>query len=152
MVIPAARTGVAARPNAHHPQPQPQRQVAVLDAEPVPARPVVIERSDDTWKRNVLFFIALLILLILLAFLAQAFINVLSDDGDEGLPSDTTALDANTVELPSYINFDSDQAVSGQYLPPIDPVVFNARHGSEAMAVFELRPASHGGKFQQLNK
>ena len=137
VVIPAARPGAAPRQHA----PQPARQVAVLDAEPVPARPVVVERSDDTWKRNVLFFIALLVLLVLLAFLAQAFIDVLQDDGTEGLDSETTIPAAASIELPSYLQFDSQQAISlieSQGLVP--DVQFEPNSDVEQGRVFDQNP------------
>ena len=85
---------------------------AAVPLHPDPAeierRPVVV-RSDDTWKRNVLFFVALCILLLLLGFLARAFLDVLSDDDST---IDEAPAQGETVTLPNYTNFDRDQAIT----------------------------------------
>ncbi|MGI9607463.1 MAG: Stk1 family PASTA domain-containing Ser/Thr kinase [Acidimicrobiales bacterium] len=111
VVIPAAAPAVAAAstaPRPARPQSQPQRQ---QPAE-TPPQTVVVQRSDDTWKRNTLFFVALLILLVLLAFLAQAFIDVLrpSDDGNDS--TTTTLVDEATVNIRNFIGLERDQAIS----------------------------------------
>lgn len=93
---PAAATAVASTPS---PAPEP----AIIDSRPVAVR------SDDTWKRNVLFFVALCVLLLLLGFLARAFIDVLRGDED---PLDTVPTDEETVTLPNFANFERDQAIS----------------------------------------
>lgn len=95
----------------------PVQQQAVAAPAPAAApiadvQPAIV-RNDDTWKRNILFFVALCVLLLLLAFLAQAFLNVLS--GDEGEGDNTTTsipADEETVTLQDYSNFERDQAIS----------------------------------------
>ncbi len=78
------------------------------------AQPMVV-RNDDTWKRNILFFLALCILLVLLAFLAQTFLNVLSGNSDtDGGGTSTTIVDdsVDTVVLQDFSNFERDQAMA----------------------------------------
>ena len=74
----------------------------------VSAQPIVI-RSDDTWKRNVLFFVFFCVLLVLLAFLAQSLFAVLSDSSSE---TDLTEIPATaeTVTVESFINLEQGQA------------------------------------------
>lgn len=74
----------------------------------------MVVRSDDTWKRNILFFLALCILLVLLAFLAQTFLNVLSTGSDSDGSSTSTTIDesVDTVELQDFSNFERDQAIA----------------------------------------
>lgn len=104
-----------AAPVARPPQGGLPRQAAAparAPRKPDPAdlerRPVVV-RSDDTWKRNVLFFVALCILLLLLGFLARAFVDVLRDDDST---IDETPTTGETVTLPNFTNFDRDQAIT----------------------------------------
>ncbi len=106
--VPTARPAQVAAPAA---------TVAAPAAAPAPApvvesQPVVV-RNDDTWKRNILFFVALCVLLLLLAFLAQAFLNVLSGDDAEGdNPTTSIPADQETVVLQDFSNFERDQAIS----------------------------------------
>ena len=100
-----------ARPPQGGPAPQaaaPARAPRQPDPAELERRPVVV-RSDDTWKRNVLFFVALCILLLLLGFLARAFIDVLRDDDSTIDDAPTTG---ETVTLPNFTNFDRDQAIT----------------------------------------
>ena len=70
-------------------------------------------RSDDTWKRNVLFFIALLVLLVLLGFLFQALIQAVRPAPSDDLPTpDPGISDEENVTLQDYFNFDQDQAIA----------------------------------------
>lgn len=120
-IIPTTQSAApAARPAA-----APQQTAAAVPVATAPrpvdavieARPVVV-RNDDTWKRNVLFFIALCILLLLLGFLARAFLDVLNPE-DEVPVDDPTE---ETVTLSSFVNLDRDQAVSlieSQNLVPV---------------------------------
>ena len=112
---PAAKPSPAVQGGAPAARP-PAGAVAAPAAAPTPtpvveSRPVVV-RNDDTWKRNILFFVALLVLLFLLAFLAQAFLSVLSGDGANGdnVETDIPA-DIDTVELQDFSNFERDQAI-----------------------------------------
>ena len=102
---PAPAQAAAPAATAVAPTPSPTPEPAAIDS-----RPVVV-RSDDTWKRNVLFFIALCILLLLLGFLARSFINVFRGE-TEGTGLDPVAEDVETVTLSNYVNFDRDQAIS----------------------------------------
>ena len=72
-------------------------------------QPIVV-RSDDTWKRNILFFLALCILMVLLAFLAQALLDVLGQDPAEDVVTQP-ATAAETIELQDFSNFERDQAM-----------------------------------------
>ncbi|MDW3176780.1 MAG: Stk1 family PASTA domain-containing Ser/Thr kinase [Acidimicrobiia bacterium] len=121
-IIPTTQSAApAARPAA-----APQQTAAAVPVATAPrpvdavieARPVVV-RNDDTWKRNVLFFIALCILLLLLGFLARAFLDVLNPEDEVISPDDPTE---ETVTLSSFVNLDRDQAVSlieSQNLVPV---------------------------------
>ena len=90
---------------------QPQDLVATPAPAPVEAQPVVV-RSDDTWKRNILFFVALLVLLALLAFLAQTFINVLRDGSEPAEDAPIEEVTEEQVTLQDFTNFERDQAIS----------------------------------------
>ena len=80
------------------------------DAEIAAPQPIAI-RSDDTWKRNVLFFVFFCILLVLLAFLANSLFAVLrSSSGETELESTPAA--AATVTVENFINFEQSQAES----------------------------------------
>ena len=98
-LVPTARPATAAVIDGVAPAPVPM----------VPSPQPVGVRNDDTWKRNILFFVALCILLLLLAFLARAFLNVLVAD-PEGGPEDII-LDEETVTLQDFTNFERDQAI-----------------------------------------
>lgn len=106
-------TTTSAVPTARPAQPQAAPAAVAVATAPGPvdavieSRPVVI-RNDDTWKRNVLFFVALCILLLLLGFLARAFLDVL--DPDDVDP--TIELTEETVTLSSFVNLDREQAIS----------------------------------------
>jgi beta-lactam-binding protein with PASTA domain/predicted Ser/Thr protein kinase len=109
-IIPAT---VAAAPLATAPRASAPATATVVasSADPVAveSRPVVV-RTDDTWKRNVLFFIALCVLLLLLGFLARAFIDVLR--GDDAPANSEDLEDVETVTLPNFTNFERDQAIN----------------------------------------
>ncbi len=79
-------------------------------AEPVvnTAQPIVV-RSDDTWKRNVLFFVFFCVLLVLLAFLAQSLFAVLNDSSGDAEITDIPVT-AETVTVESFINLEQGQA------------------------------------------
>ena len=80
-------------------QPQPQQQQP---------QPQVVTRSDDTWKRNVLFFVALLVLLVLLGFLFSALIDVLRP-GDEELPVPEPGIgEEENITIQDYFNVEQD--------------------------------------------
>ena len=85
-------------------------QPQVLNAQPIPTPTPVVHRSDDTWKRNVLFFIALMVLSVLLGFLAMAFLDVLRTDETD--TADEPDVGLETVELRNVVGLDVDQAVS----------------------------------------
>ena len=81
-------------------------QDAVIEA---PA-PIAI-RSDDTWKRNVLFFVFFSILLVLLAFLANSLFAVLRTSAGE-TEIEAAPAAAATVTVENFINFEQSQAES----------------------------------------
>lgn len=108
MVIPATKSAAPhARPAGQATATRPAATSPAPDPALVESRPVAV-RSDDTWKRNVLFFFALCILLLLLGFLARAFIDVLRDGGDGPVIDEGE----NTVTLPNFTNFERDQAIN----------------------------------------
>ena len=74
-------------------------------------QPMVV-RSDDTWKRNILFFLALCILMVLLAFLAQALLDALRTDTAETATDTSVPAAANTVVVQDFSNFERDQAIA----------------------------------------
>ena len=78
-------------------------------AEPVVTSQPIVVRSDDTWKRNVLFFVFFCILLVLLAFLAQSLFAVLNDSSSETDITDIPVT-AETVTVESFINLEQGQA------------------------------------------
>ena len=98
--VPVEATVIA---SATPPAPQP------AGAPPATQQPIVVQRSDDTWKRNVLFFLALCILLVLLGFLVRAFLDALNTD-DEAVdePDPTT----ETVTIADFTDRQADQAVN----------------------------------------
>ena len=107
--VAAAPTVAQAAPVQAPPQDVVQAQPAAIpDVQPV------VVRSDDTWKRNILFFVALLVLLALLAFLAQTFINVLG--GGSTATDDPAGIEEvaeeEQVTLQDFTNFERDQAIS----------------------------------------
>lgn len=126
-IIPTTQAAPTARPAAAPEAGLPAVATAVAPTPPqepvnVEARPVVV-RNDDTWKRNVLFFVALCILLLLLGFLARAFIDVFREDADT--TTEEVADDVETVTLPNFVNFDQDQAISLIESQGLIPSVFS---------------------------
>jgi len=85
------------------------QQQAAAAPDPVP-QPVG-QRTDDTWKRNVTFFITLLLLLVLLAFLVKSFLDLLRTDDTEQVTT-TDPVAEETVVVDSYIGRERDQAIS----------------------------------------
>ena len=76
---------------------------------PVEAQPIVV-RSDDTWKRNVMFFVFFAVLLVLLGFLANSLLDVLNPSNTATDPGTTVPIGAETVEVDNFINLEQDQA------------------------------------------
>jgi len=104
-----AASAVAGAAGATMVQEQPASSAAAAPVQDdVRSMPV---RNDDTWKRNILFFLALCVLLVLLAFLAQTFLDVLRDGSSESDPV-TTVPAEETVVLQDFSNFERDQAMS----------------------------------------
>lgn len=106
VVIPTTKPSAPAvqspRSNAPVARPsQPATASRTIVAEPVGDPRPVVDRSDDTWKRNVLFFLALMVLSVLLGFLAMAFLDVLRNDETDPVvdPTDETVIVDNVLEL-----------------------------------------------------
>ena len=114
VVMPVASAPQDGVPRASAPRAAPAR-VAVA---PTPAReePTVVEprpvdvRSDDTWKRNVLFLVFFLVLLVLLGFLANSLFAVLSGNSTDTDAGTTVPVTAETVEVASFIDLEQSQA------------------------------------------
>ena len=129
-VIPAQQPQAAAQPPAVI-QPAPRQAAAepvavaatAVQDRPAPEQPRPAGRSDDAWKRNVLFFIALIILLILLGFLFRALIDVLRPAED--LPAEDPGITEvdETVTVPDYFNLERDQAIALIASEGLEPVV-----------------------------
>ena len=89
--------------------------LSLAPAKPAPveevleAQPIVV-RSDDTWKRNVMFFLFFCVLLVLLGFLASSLLDVLNPSTTETDPGVTTPAGAETITVESFINLEQDQA------------------------------------------
>ena len=155
-VIPTQQQSpAAAQPPAVHPSPR-QAAVAAHAQEPVavtatavqdrpaPEQPQPGRRSDDTWKRNVLFFIALIILLILLGFLFRALIDVLRPDPIDGTEDDPALIEEDaTVTLPDYFNLERDQAIALIASEGLEPVVTSEPNSDVADGrVFRQNPVA----------
>ena len=155
-VIPTQQQSPAvAQPPAVHPAPR-QAAVAAHAQEPVavtatavqdrpaPEQPQPGRRSDDTWKRNVLFFIALIILLILLGFLFRALIDVLRPDPIDGTEDDPALIEEDaTVTLPDYFNLERDQAIALIASEGLEPVVTSEPNSDVADGrVFRQNPVA----------
>ncbi len=136
-IIPTTTGAVpAARPAQPHAGPAAAVATAPTPEPVIDSRPVVV-RNDDTWKRNVLFFVALCVLLLLLGFLARAFLDVLNPD-EQQLPVDDTE---ETVTLSSFVNLDRDQAVSLIESQDLVPVILTEPNNDvEEGRVFKQNP------------
>lgn len=82
-------------------------------ADPVVASQPIVVRSDDAWKRNLLFFVFFAILLVLLAFLARSLFAVVMDGGaaDTG-GDDIPPAASQTITVEDFIDLEQAQAES----------------------------------------
>ena len=74
----------------------------------IESQPIVI-RSDDTWKRNVLFFMFFIILLVLLGFLLRSLWAVVGGDAVQTQTESSVPIEAE-VTVESFINLEQAQA------------------------------------------
>ena len=137
-VTPAQAPATEATPEpviaAAQPAPRQAQTVPALAQEPIPvsatavqdratAEQVAPRRSDDTWKRNALFFVALLGLLVLLGFLFSALIDTLRPDDNELPPVEDPLAEEATVTVEDYFDLERDQAIAIIAQMGLEPVV-----------------------------
>ena len=91
-----------------------------------------------------LFFIALIILLILLGFLFRALIDVLRPDPIDGTEDDPALIEEDaTVTLPDYFNLERDQAIALIASEGLEPVVTSEPNSDVADGrVFRQNPVA----------
>ena len=92
-----------------------QQQVPVAASSPPqqerPAEPAVVQRSDDTRMRNIMFSVSLMVLILLLAFLARAFLDVLSPDDELDTADVAAEVEEDSITLDNLLNLDREQAI-----------------------------------------
>jgi len=123
------------------PQAAPAAATAAAVQDRVAAEPQPPARSDDAWKRNVLFFVALLVLIVLLGFLFSALIDVLRPPADD-LPLDEAGIEEN-ITVPNYVGTERDQAISLIAQAGLEPVVTSEPNSDVAEGqVFRQNPVA----------